>query len=130
MMSRNTIVRTVQAAAASALLLTSASALADRDPAYAAARAAGQVGEKVDGYLAMIGAQGSDIKKLVDDINIKRKAIYFEKAQEQNVTPDEYAFSTGCVNIAKTVAGEKYQAPDGTWKVRSAAPPMRHASCP
>ena len=26
-----------------------------RDPAYAAARAAGQVGEKMDGYLAVVG---------------------------------------------------------------------------
>ncbi|MFM5907306.1 MAG: YdbL family protein [Novosphingobium sp.] len=130
MMSRNRILRSVQAAIASAVLLTSVSASAERDPAYAAARAAGQVGEKVDGYLGMVGAQGQDVKKLVDDINIKRKAIYFEKAQEQGATPDEYAFATGCLNIAKTVPGEKYQAPDGSWKVRTAAPPTRHSGCP
>jgi uncharacterized protein len=31
-------------------------ALAQRDPAYAAARAAGKVGEQADGYLGIVGA--------------------------------------------------------------------------
>lgn len=130
MKTRGGIIRSMQAAIAAAVLLTSVAANAQRDPAYAAARAAGQVGEKVDGYLGMVGNQGPDIRRLVDDINIKRKAIYFQKAQEQKVTPDEYAFSTGCINMSNVVAGEKYQAPDGSWQTKGTGPAMKHSSCP
>jgi len=130
MKTRGGIIPSMQAAIAAAVLLTSVAANAQRDPAYAAARAAGQVGEKVDGYLGMVGNQGPDIRRLVDDINIKRKAIYFQKAQDQKVTPDEYAFSTGCINMSNVVAGEKYQAPDGSWQTKGAGPAMKHSSCP
>lgn len=130
MTPRNKVLRSTYAAIAATLLLTSVSAQAQRDPAYAAARAAGQVGEKVDGYLGMVGSQGADIKKLVDDINIKRKAVYFTKAQEKRVTPDEYAFTTGCINMANLAAGEKYQSPDGSWQTKGAGPAITHSSCP
>lgn len=130
MKTRGAIIRSIQAAFVAAVLLTSVAANAQRDPAYAAARAAGQVGEKVDGYLGMVGNQGPEIRRLVDDINIKRKAIYFQKAQDQKVTPDEYAFSTGCINMSNVVAGEKYQAPDGSWQTKGAGPAMKHSSCP
>ena len=127
---RSGFLRSTQAALVAAVLLTSVAASAQRDPAYAAARAAGQVGEKVDGYLGVVGTQGPDIRRLVEDINIKRKAIYFQKAQEQKVTPDEYAFSTGCINMSNVAAGEKYQAPDGSWQTRGAGPAVKHSNCP
>ncbi|MCW1402257.1 YdbL family protein [Novosphingobium sp. MW5] len=130
MTPRNKVLRSTFAALAATLLLTSVSAQAQRDPAYSAARAAGQVGEKVDGYLGMVGSQGPEIKKLVDDINIKRKAVYFAKAQEKRVTPDEYAFTTGCINMGNLAAGEKYQAPDGSWQTKGAGPAITHSSCP
>jgi uncharacterized protein YdbL (DUF1318 family) len=100
-----------------------------RDPAYAAARAAGQVGEMPTGYLGVING-GADIKRLVDDLNIKRKAIYAERASAQHATVEEYAFTTGCKLIAQTLAGEKYQTPDGSWQTRSAAAPARDSRCP
>lgn len=131
MTPRIKILRSTYVAVVAALLATSAAAqVHQRDPAYAAARAAGQVGEKVDGYLGMVGSQGADIKKLVDDINIKRKAVYFTKAQEKRVTPDEYAFTTGCINMGNLQAGEKYQAPDGSWQTKGAGPAVKHSSCP
>lgn len=130
MMVRNGFLRSTQAAVVAALLLTSVSASAQRDPAYAAARAAGQVGEKVDGYLGVVGTQGPDIRRLVDDINIKRKAIYFQKAQDQKVTPDEYAFTTGCINMSNLAVGEKYQTPEGSWQTKGAGPAIKHSSCP
>jgi hypothetical protein len=44
-----------------------------------------------------------------------------EKAQAQHATIEEYAFTTGCLLIAQTTPGEKYQAPDGAWKTRTSA---------
>lgn len=119
------------ALALGALVLTApASAQQQRDPAYAAARASGQVGEKMDGYLGFPVPPSPDVRRLADDINIKRRAIYAEKAAEQHATIDQYAFTTGCLLIAKTTPGEKYQAPDGSWKTRTVEPPMRDSRCP
>lgn len=101
-----------------------------RDPAYAAARASGQVGEKMDGYLGLVGGGSPALRALVDDLNIKRRAVYAQKAQAQHATMEEYAFTSGCVLIAQTTAGEKYQAPDGSWQTRGGGAPQRDPRCP
>ncbi|NNC52153.1 MAG: YdbL family protein [Erythrobacter sp.] len=118
------------AAIATALGGVAAPAYAQRDPAYAAARAAGEVGEKMDGYLGIVVAETPELRRIVNDINIKRRAVYSEKAQESNATLEEYALTAGCIAIAKTVPGEKYQAPDGSWQTRTDAAPMRDSRCP
>ena len=121
-------------AAAMALALAAlglaAPALAQRDPAYEAARASGQVGEKMDGYLGLVGAGAPSLRAIVDDLNIKRKAVYAQKAQAQHATIEEYAFTAGCLLIAQTAPGEKYQAPDGSWETRGSGAPRRDARCP
>ncbi len=101
-----------------------------RDPAYAAARASGQVGEKLDGYLGFVGTPSAAMRAMVDDLNIKRKAAYAAKAQANNATIEEYALSSGCQLILNTQSGEKYQAPDGTWQTRTSATPLRDSRCP
>ena len=105
-------------------------AQAGRDPVYAAARSAGQVGEKRDGYLGYVTAPGAALRAKIEDINIKRKAIYAEKAQAKGSTVEEYAFVSGCKLIADTQPGEKYEAPDGSWQTRTSAPPARDSRCP
>ena len=117
------------AALAAAVVLVPGTAMAQRDPAYAAARAAGQVGEKPDGYLAALGGGGA-VSSIVDDLNIKRRAAYTNEARTQSVTVDQVAFVAGCRNISRTEAGEKYQAPDGSWKTRGGDAPVRDARCP
>ncbi|XUU60222.1 YdbL family protein [Erythrobacter sp. HA6-11] len=116
--------------AAIALTGVAGVAYAQRDPAYAAARSSGQVGEKMDGYLGIVGNASPELQRLVDDINIKRKAVYSQRARESRATLEEYALTAGCQAIARTVPGEKYQAPDGTWQTRTSAPPLRDPRCP
>ena len=114
-----------------ALLSLSAPAAAQqRDPAYADARAKGEVGEKADGYLGFPTPPSAAVKRLADDINIKRKNIYADKAQANAATVEEYAFTAGCLAVLRTVPGEKYQAPDGSWRTRTAEPPLRRELCP
>lgn len=117
-------------ALAAGLAAAASPAMAQRDPAYAAARSSGQVGEKMDGYLGVVGAGSASLKAMVDDINIKRKAVYTQKAQTQHATVEEYAFTSGCLLISQTVAGEKYQAPDGSWQTRTSGAPLRDSRCP
>jgi uncharacterized protein len=112
----------------SALLLATP-AVAQRDPAYAAARAAGQVGEQPDGYLGVVGAGNASLQALVSNINIQRKAAYTAKAQAQGATVEELAFTSGCNLVVQTAAGEKYKGPDGVWHTRTAAAPVRDGRC-
>lgn len=105
-------------------------ALAQRDPAYAAARSAGQVGERVNGYLGIVGTPSPDLQRLVDDINNQRRQVYADRAQSEGATLEQYALTAGCLAISRTVPGEKYQAPDGTWQTRTSAEPIRDPRCP
>ncbi|WP_375249531.1 YdbL family protein [Sphingomonas sp.] len=116
-------------AGAAALGGLSSAALAQRDPAYAAARAAGQVGEQPDGYLGVVGAGNAELRALVSDINIQRKAAYTQKAQASGATVEQLAFTSGCNLIAQTRAGEKYKAPDGSWQTRGSGAPVRDSRC-
>ncbi|MFM7402525.1 MAG: YdbL family protein [Erythrobacter sp.] len=115
---------------AAAAVLAVAAFAQQRDPAYAAARAEGRVGEKPDGYLGIVGSPDPTLQRLVDDINIKRRAVYSEKAKENSATLEAYALTAGCQAVARTVPGEKYQAPDGSWQTRTSAPPTRDVRCP
>lgn len=117
-------------AAALALTGVAGTALAQRDPAYAAARDAGQVGEKTDGYIGIVGSASPQLERIVRDINIKRRAVYAEKAQAANATLEEYALTAGCIAIARTRPGERYQLPSGEWATRTQAPPQRDPRCP
>ena len=104
-------------------------AWAQRDPAYQAARAAGQVGEQPDGYLGVVGGGTAELRALVANINIQRKAAYTQKAQASGATVEQMAFTSGCNLIAQTVSGEKYKTPEGVWKTRTAAAPERAPAC-
>ena len=64
---------------------------------------------------------------MVEDLNIKRRAVYSEKAQAAGATIEEYAFTSGCRLITQTAPGEKYEGPAGTWLTRTSAPPQRDA---
>ena len=128
----NKVTKSVLAAAAVATALggLATPAFAQRDPAYAAARSAGEVGEKMDGYLGIVGAETPALRKIVNDINIKRRAVYSDRAKANNATLEEYALTAGCQAILATKPGEKYQAPDGSWQTRGAGAPQRDPRCP
>lgn len=104
-------------------------ALAQRDPAYQAARDAQQVGELPDGYLGIVGTPTPALRKVVDDVNIKRRVLYTSRAQATNSTIEEYALTMGCKAILETKPGEMYRTPGGVWKVRTAELPERDSRC-
>ena len=120
--------RTLVLAAVAALTLGATAAQAQRDPAYAAARAAGQVGEQPDGYLGIVGGATPELRAIVNSINIQRKAAYTRGATNGS-TVEQFAFVSGCNLIAQTQPGEKYQAPNGSWQTRGAGAPQRDPRC-
>ena len=125
--------KTLTAITGALLVLASAGALAtaahaQRDPAYAAARAAGLVGEQPDGYLGVVGSGTPELRALVSAINIQRKAAYTRQAGS-SATVEQFAFTSGCNLIKQTQPGEKYQAPNGQWLTRGDGPPTLDPRC-
>ncbi|MCP3734220.1 YdbL family protein [Sphingomonas sp. RP10(2022)] len=110
-------------AGAVALAALSAGAMAQRDPAYAAAREAKQVGEQPDGYLGVVSG-GASVQAMVRDINIKRKAAYTASAQASGATVEQFAFTSGCNLVAKVGQGEMYKTPSGQWKENTGTPEL------
>jgi uncharacterized protein len=100
-----------------------------RDPAYQAARSAGQVGEQPDGYLGIAVAPTPALRAMVSDINIQRKKVYTQQATAEGSTVEQFAFVSGCRLILQTVAGEKYQTPGGAWETRGNGAPSRDSRC-
>ncbi|GAA0276945.1 YdbL family protein [Alteraurantiacibacter aestuarii] len=131
-MNNNPIRRFALHAAMAAMMVGTLAvpASAQRDPAYAAARANGQIGEKMDGYLGIVGNATPELQAMVNDLNNRRRAVYTERAQAENATLESYALTAGCLAISRTEVGEMYQAPDGSWQRRTSAPPLRDARCP
>lgn len=93
------------------------------------AKAKGLIGEQPDGYLGIVGSATPDLRKIVNDVNIKRKAAYTQQAQANGSTVEQFAFTTGCNLIARTDPGEMYQAPSGQWKQRGTGAPDRDPRC-
>ncbi len=114
---------------AAAMLAGGSATWAQRDPAYAAARAGGEIGEQPDGYLGLVGAGSPALRALVNSINIQRKVAYTRSAADSGATVEQFAFTTGCTLVAQTRPGEKYRAPEGVWKTRTPAAPERDPRC-
>ena len=112
-----------------ALLALAGIAIAQESPALGQARAAGVVGEQLDGYLGFAKAAPADVKAAVDAINIKRRAIYTDIAAKQNATVQEVATARGCEQLSTRVkAGEAYGI-NGSWAVKGATPITLPAVC-
>ena len=80
-----------------------------------AAKSQGLVGEKPDGYLAVVdGKATADAKKLVSDVNAKRKAQYQQLAQKNNLTLQQVESLAGEKAIKRTKVGN-YIYLNGKW---------------
>jgi uncharacterized protein len=84
----------------------------------AAARRAGQVGERYDGYLGMASAALPSVQRQVSAINIRRRSLYVELARRRGVTPQVAGLATGCELLVRVPVGEVYMLQDGVWRRR------------
>ena len=89
-------------------------------PALAQARAAGQVGERFDGYLGLAAPAGPAVRQQVSAVNIKRRALYSQLASRRGVAPGAVGVTAGCELLARVAPGEQYMLADGIWRHRSA----------
>jgi len=120
-------------AAAMTLLVPVAHAQAG-DAVIAQARAAGVVGEQADGYLGVVPGQtaSADVRAHLDQINIGRRALYTQRAQDRGVAVNEMAAAVACEVFEGRIApNEHYRDEAGTWRQRTASSPVAVPSfCP
>ncbi len=94
------------------LLLTSASVFA---MTLHEAKVAGLVGETPGGYLAAVGDPSPDVRRLMEDINAKRRAEYRAISIRTGVDLQAVEVLAGEKAINKTPAGQ-YIRLDGEWQ--------------
>jgi len=78
----------------------------------------GEVGEQIDGYLAVVdGASPSAaVRNAVSEINIARKAVYTDLANAQNVQTSVVAALTGEKQLKKALPGTYIKDATGQWR--------------
>ena len=90
-------------------------------PALAAsldqAKAAGQVGERIDGFLGVVDANApADVRAMVDQINAERQAKYKQIADKQGAPVAAVAQIAGKKLLERTPKGEYILGADGQWR--------------
>jgi uncharacterized protein YdbL (DUF1318 family) len=117
-------------ALASAGLAFTAGAAFAQDAIVDQARSEGIVGEQADGYLGLAKSGGpAELKARVDQINIKRRALYTQTASQRGVTVDEIAAATACELFAARVGPNNvYRDETGAWRQRQGDAPAKKPS--
>ena len=109
----------VLAAIAGAGLVCPSAAQAQGSPGFVAARQAGQVGERYDGYLGFATPPSPALRREVVDINIRRRSLYTSLATRRGVTLETAALATGCELLMRVPEGQAYLLQDKVWRRRA-----------
>lgn len=115
------------AAIACAGAVALATPAAAQDAALNQARAEGLIGEQADGYLGVTPGSNvsADVRARVDQNNIRRRALYTQRAAERGVSVNEMAAAVACeVFGARIAMGERYRDESGQWRQRTASAPV------
>jgi uncharacterized protein YdbL (DUF1318 family) len=108
--------RAFSLAAAVALIASPGSG---QTPRLSASIAAGQVGERYDGYIGFAAAPSPEVRRQVDAINIRRRNLYTQLGIRRNVTAGVVGLTTGCSLLAQLPVGESYMLKDEVWRRRA-----------
>ena len=100
-----------------AMLLLLCAALPAAAQSLDQAKAAGQVGERIDGYVGVVDANApGSVRSLVDQINAERQAKYAEIAAERGIPVQAVAQIAGEKLIERAPGGQFVLGADGQWR--------------
>jgi uncharacterized protein YdbL (DUF1318 family) len=88
-----------------------------------AAIAAGQAGERFDGYMGTSIAPSEELRRQVAAINLRRRNLYIELASRRGVTADVVGLTAACELFTQLAPGEAYLLKDREWQRRVAGQP-------
>ena len=92
---------------------------AQSSPVIIAARSAGQVGERYDGYLGYAKPPESSLRAQVESVNIRRRAFYSDLAAKRGASRVEVGITAGCELLGRVKVGEAYLLGDDVWRRRA-----------
>ncbi len=107
------------AIALNALDMNSASAQAANAKATVdSAKARGEVGEQIDGYLGIVpgSSPSAAVRSAVQEINIGRKTVYTNQARANNVRTEDVAGVSGEKLINRAPSGQMVKGNSGWYK--------------
>lgn len=101
--------------------LTAPVPAAAQDPApILAARQAGLIGERYDGYIGIVTANApADLRRQVAAVNIRRRSLYSNLAARKGVSPQEVGITAACSLFRRIGVGEYYLHGEGGWQRRT-----------
>ncbi len=105
---------------AAAMLAISAPAMLTAQDSLFAAEAAGNVGERYDGYLGMSSSGGDMLRRQVATVNLKRRSLYTQLAAKRGVSPEEVGVTAACQLLGRVEVGGAYLLGDNVWRRRHA----------
>ncbi len=123
-MTRSLALLSAAALIAGAIAFTAPSWAQAQDSAISVARAAGQVGEQADGYLGFVSGASisADLRGRVEQNNIRRRALYTQRATQRSASVNEMAAAVACEVFQGRIAmGERYRNEGGQWRQRTAS---------
>jgi uncharacterized protein YdbL (DUF1318 family) len=91
-----------------------------QSPALSQAIQAGQVGERYDGYMGLVGQSSAEVRRQVAAINIHRRKLYTDLSARRDVTTELVGMATGCQLLSQLAIGEAYMLSDRVWRRRAA----------
>ena len=113
----------IRTALAVLALVAFAPAVSGQTPAVDAARSAGIVGERFDGFMGFAATPSPAVRSEVARLNIARRALYNRFAVSRGVSPEEVGITAGCQLLARVAVGQAYMLADGAWHRRAASQP-------
>ncbi|MBA2636358.1 MAG: YdbL family protein [Sphingomonas sp.] len=85
-----------------------------------AARQAGVIGERYDGYMGFVGTPSAEVRRQVSAVNLRRRNLYIGLASRRAVNPQVVGIATACELIPNLAPGQFYMLEDGVWRRRIA----------
>jgi uncharacterized protein YdbL (DUF1318 family) len=100
-----------------AMLLMLCTALPAAAQSLDEAKAAGQVGERIDGYVGVVDANApGEVRALVEQVNAERQKKYAQIAAERGTSVQAVAQIAGQKLIERAPGGQYVLGADGQWR--------------
>ena len=101
-------------------MVLAASGSAQETSAVMQARGAGVIGERFDGYVGFVTTPSESLRRQVNGINIRRRALYANLARRKGVSTEEVGITATCTLFARIPVGGYYLTSDRGWLRRGA----------
>ena len=110
--------------AVAAACLAVPAAAAQNPATINAARQAGIIGERYDGYMGFVTTPSAQVRRQVGAVNLRRRNLYIGLAARRNVNAQVVGIATACELIPRLGPGQFYMLSDGVWRRRIARQPV------